>query len=142
MNSASVGGAAGDASDHRLEVRFLRVMIVSVALAAVVSVPLAPWRVTTGLLLGGVLSLLNYRWMRASIAAIVEARIAGTSAVGKMSLYLLRYFVLAATVIIAYDLNVISLPATVAGLSSFVVAIFSEALRQIYLVIIHREEAS
>ncbi len=117
-------------------------MIASVVLAASVSALLAPWRVTTGLLLGGLLSLLNYRWMRASIAALVEARVAGRNAVGKMSLYLLRYVVLAATVIIAYKLNVVSLPATVAGLCSFVVAVFSEAFRQIYLVIIHREEVS
>jgi hypothetical protein len=136
------GGATGDPRDHRLEHRFVRVMIASVVLAASVSALLAPWRVTTGLLLGGLLSLLNYRWMRASIAALVEARVAGRNAVGKMSLYLLRYVVLAATVIIAYKLNVVSLPATVAGLCSFVVAVFSEAFRQIYLVIIHREEVS
>jgi hypothetical protein len=136
------GGATGDPRDHRLEHRFVRVMITSVALATIVSVAMAPWRVTTGLLLGGLLSLLNFRWMRVSIAALIEARIAGRSAAGKMLLYLLRYFVLAATVTIAYNFNVISLPATIAGLCSFVVAIFSEALRQVYLVIIHREEVS
>ena len=135
----SLSGAAGD---HRFEARCFRVMIASVVLAASVSTLLAPWRVTTGLLLGGLLSLLNYRWLRASIAALVGARVAGRNAVGKISLYLFRYFVLAAAVIIAYKLNAVSLPATVAGLCSFVVAIFSEALRQIYLVIIHREEAS
>ena len=135
----SLSGAAGD---HRFEARCFRVMIASVVLAASVSTLLAPWRVTTGLLLGGLLSLLNYRWLRASIAALVGARVAGRGAIGKMSLYLLRYFVLAATVMIAYDLNVISLPAALVGLCSFVVAIFFEALRQVYLVIIHREDVS
>jgi len=36
----------------------------------------------------------------------------------------------------------VSLAATIAGLSSFVVALFVEALREFYFVIIHREETS
>jgi hypothetical protein len=39
----------------------------------------------------------------------------------------------------AYQLNLVSLPATIAGLSSFVVALFAEALRETYFIIIHRE---
>jgi hypothetical protein len=43
-------------------------------------------------------------------------------------------------VIAAYKLNVISLPATIIGLASFVVALFAEAFRASYYAIIHREE--
>jgi hypothetical protein len=136
----SRGAEAIAASDNDgLEVRILRVMIASVALAVSVGALLAPWRVTTGLLLGGLLSLLNYCWMRTSIAALVEARVAGRNAGAKVSRYILRYFVIAAVVIVAYALNVVSLPATIIGLCSFVVALFAEAFRQVYFTIVHRE---
>ena len=130
-DSLGNGEFAAD-DDGGLEARIFRVMAASVALAASVSALLAPWRITTGLLLGGLLSLLNYRWMRTSIVALLEARVAGKSAGAKVSRYILRYFVIAAIIILAYKLNVVSLPATIIGLCSFVVALFAEAFRQIY----------
>jgi len=42
-------------------------------------------------------------------------------------------------VIASYKLNAVSLPATIVGLCSFVVALFAEAFRQVYLTIVHRE---
>jgi hypothetical protein len=41
-----------------------------------------------------------------------------------------------------YELGVAPLPAIVAGLSSFVVAVFVEALRELYFAIMQREEIS
>ncbi len=116
-----------------------RVMVASVVLAASVSALLAPWRVSTGLLLGGSLSLLNYRWLRTSIAALIEARVAGKSASARGARYILRYFVIATLVIAAFKLNAVSLPATIIGLCSFVIAFFAEAFRQFYFTIVHRE---
>jgi hypothetical protein len=43
-------------------------------------------------------------------------------------------------VVVAYSLNVISLPAAILGLCTFVVALFVEAFREFYFTIIHREE--
>ena len=134
------GGSEFAADDERgLQARIFRVMAASVVLAASVSELLAPWRVTTGLLLGGSLSLLNYRWLSTSIAALIKAGAAGKSARAKGSRYILRYFVIAAIVIAAYKLNVVSLPATIVGLCSFVAALFAEAFRQFYFTIVHRE---
>jgi len=42
-------------------------------------------------------------------------------------------------VAVGYKLNLISLPATIIGLSSFVVALFAEAFRESYFIITHRE---
>jgi hypothetical protein len=39
----------------------------------------------------------------------------------------------------AYGLGIVSLPATIIGLSAFVPALFVEAFRQVYFSIIHRE---
>ena len=137
-DSISAGAFAAN-DDDGLEVRVLRVMVASVVLAVSVSALLEPWRVTTGLLLGGLLSLLNYRWMRTSIAALIDARVAGNNGGVKVPMSILRYFVIASIVIASYKLKAVSLPATIVGLCSFVAALFVEAFRQVYLTIVHRE---
>ena len=117
-------------------------MAFAVALAVLISLPLAPWRTTVGLLLGGVLSLLNHHWLSSSAAAAFTVLIHGTKPRLKVAQYILRYLVIATLVFIAYKLNLVSLAATIGGLCSFVVALFVEALREFYFVIMHREETS
>ena len=55
-----------------LETRLLRSMIVSMAIAVAVCAMVAAWRVTSSLVLGGALSVLNYRWLSTSVAAIFK----------------------------------------------------------------------
>jgi len=112
----------------------------SVLLALVISVPFANWRVTSGLLLGGVLSLLNIHWLRNSIGATFDRTAQGTRPQLRMAQFVLRYFIIGIVVYAGYRFNVVSLTATVAGLSSFVVALFAEAFRETYFIFIHREE--
>ena len=134
---------AGDpvaATRDSLETRVMRTMFASVALSVIISIPLAPWRITAGLLLGGLLSLLNHYWMRSSVAAVFETALGqGKKPRLRLANYILRYFVVVGVVFGAYKFNVVSLPATIVGLCSFVVALFFEAFRELYLAIIHRE---
>lgn len=130
------------------EARIFRAMIVSVVIAVVVSAIVAPWRVTTGLLLGGALSLLNYRWLSGSVAALMDMQKADTDmqkpgAKPRLKLWKhgLRYLVIAVAVFAGYQFNLISLAAAIAGLCSFVPALFVEAGRQFYFAIILREES-
>ncbi len=123
------------------EARIFRAMIVAVAVAVIVSAIVAPWRVTTGLLLGGVLSLLNHRWLSGSVAALLDMQKPGVKPKLRLWKHGLRYFVIALAVFAAYQLNLISLAATIAGLCSFVPALFVEAGRQFYFAIIRREES-
>ena len=124
-----------------LELRLQRSMIAWVAVSLAFSAFLAPWRFTTGLLLGGLLSILNYRWLHTSVAAIFNINLAVERPRAGASRYLLRYLVVAALVIAAVSLQIVSLPATLAGLTAFVPALFVEAVREFYLAIIHREES-
>ena len=141
-NNVGVAASSTPASND-IDARVLRTMTLAVALAVIISAPFAPWRVTTGLLLGGLLSLLSHQWMRTSISAAFDQALgAGTRPRFTSVKYILRYFVVAAAVLVAYKLGIVSLPATIAGLCSFVVALFVEALREFYFVIIHREEIS
>lgn len=124
-----------------VEARIFRSMAVAVTMAVVVCAAVAPWRVTLGVLLGGGLSLLNYRWLHGSVAALLNVQTAGEKPRMSLWKHAFRYLVVGGVVFAAYALNVISLPATIAGLCSFVVALFVEAFRQFYFAIIRREES-
>jgi hypothetical protein len=138
-HSVSAEGVAGG-DDGALELRVFRVMIACVLFAAIVSTMLAPWRVTTGLMLGGLLSLLNFHWLQTSVAAVFNVS-AGERPRIRISRYVLRYFVVGITAYGAYTLRLVSLTAVFAGLCAFVPALFVEAFRQFYFAIIRREES-
>ena len=125
-----------------IERRIFRSMALAVAAAVLASLPFGDRRVTAGLLLGGLLSLLNHHWLRSSTTAAFSVVAHGAKPKLRIAQYILRYLVIATTVFLAYKLNLVSLAATMAGLCSFVVALFVEAFREFYLAIIHREEAS
>jgi hypothetical protein len=137
-NSVSSRAESPD-SANKLTRRFINVMAVAVGIGVGVSLPLASWRVTTGLVLGGVLSLLNFHWMRTSVAAAFGVLAGGTKPKIGIAQYVLRYLIIGVLVYAAYVANVVSLTATIIGLSSFVVALFAEALRESYLIFTHRE---
>ena len=127
--------------DGGLEVRLLRSMIVTAAVATGVCAIVAPWRITSGVMLGGALSVLNYRWLHTSVAAIFKINLGSDRPRAGVSRYILRYLVVGTLVCAAAYLQVVSLPATLAGLSAFVPALFIEAVREFYFAIIHREES-
>ncbi|HEY6121584.1 MAG TPA: ATP synthase subunit I [Pyrinomonadaceae bacterium] len=134
--------ASSGGSQNGLNTRILRSMAVAVAGAALVGLIFAPWRVTTGLILGGGLSLLSYRWMENSIhSAFKQVQPGERPRLGAVQ-YILRYFVVGLAFYFAYQLNLVSLPAALIGLCSFVIALFVEAFREFYFIIVHREEIS
>lgn len=128
--------------EDRLNTRIFRVMAATTALAAVISVTFAPWRVTTGLVVGGLLALFSHSWLKNSAAAAVRLSTHGGKPQLRLAQFLLRYVVIAGVVFAAFTMDLISLPAVFVGLSSFVVALFVEALRELYFAIKHREEIS
>ena len=138
----SVGRSASTETDGAaLEGRLLRGMFVAVAISVLISLPLAPWRVTTGLLLGGALSFLNHRWLRRSLRAVFGgAAEAGRRPRLNAARYVLRYFLVGSIVALAYMLDLVSIAATLAGLCSFAAAVMAEAFIQLYFAIRYREE--
>ena len=139
----SVGRGVPPAEDDgaALEGRLLRGMFVAVAISVLISLPLAPWRVTTGLLLGGALSFLNHRWLRGSLRAVFGgAAVAGRRPRLNAARYVLRYFLVGSIVALAYMLDLVSIAATLAGLCSFAAAVMAEAFIQLYFAIRYREE--
>jgi ATP synthase I subunit len=126
--------------DRALDVRVLRTMLIASSLAVVISMFIAPWRVTVGILVGGILALFSHRWLKNSASAAIRLSIgAGENRLG-LTQFLLRYFVIALVICFVVVLGVANLTAVLAGLSSFVVALMVEAGREFYFAITHREE--
>jgi hypothetical protein len=122
--------------------RLFRVMTGAVVVAVLASALWFPWRVTTGLFIGGALSLLNHHWMRTAIGAAfaMAANTAGAKPKLKIVRFITRYFIVAVAIVLAVWLDIASLTAMLVGLCSFVVAALIEGFMQVYFVIIHREE--
>lgn len=140
-DSARPAGPGDAGADPRAaERRVFRYTVVAAAAAAAVSVAVAPWRVTTGLLLGGALAVLNLHWMRTSVEAAFEAAPAGRRPRLRVARFFLRYFVAAAAVWLAVRLDLVSLAAALAGMCAVVAALLAEGFRQLYFAIISREE--
>jgi hypothetical protein len=131
-----------DSQDKALNSRIFRTMAIATALSVAVSAMIGPWRVTTGLLIGGLLALFSHRWLKNSAAAAIRlATTDGASQFG-VAQFLLRYVVIAAVVFATVTLDLVNLPAVLAGLCSFVIAMLVEACREFYFAIIEREEIS
>jgi membrane-bound metal-dependent hydrolase YbcI (DUF457 family) len=128
--------ASGDATNRRI----FRSMIVAVILAGCASLLFAPWRTSTGLLLGGLLSLVNHYWLTSSTTAAFSVLVDGQKPRLSLVQYILRYALIGSVILLAYKSGIASVPALIAGLCSFVVALFVEAFREFYFAIIHREE--
>lgn len=137
-NTTHIPASAG--LDEALNSRVFRTMAVATALAVIVSVFIAPWRVTTGLLVGGLLALFSHRWLKNSAAAAIQLSTSGGRPQLRLAQFVLRYAVIAAVIFSAYTLDLISVPAVLAGMSSFVVAMMVEAVREFYFAITKREE--
>ena len=131
-----------DSADNAINLRIFRTMAIATGLSVAVSAVVGPWRVTTGLLLGGLLALFNHRWLKNSAAAAIRLSTTGGVSHFNLAQFLLRYLVIAAAVFAAFTLDLVSLPAALAGLCSFVVAMLVEASREFYFAIIEREEIS
>ncbi|MGH9898802.1 MAG: ATP synthase subunit I [Pyrinomonadaceae bacterium] len=141
MNSSSDSADTPpvDMEDHaRLERRLYVWMILGITIAFAMSIMLAEWRVSTGILLGGSLALFNLSWLRASMASLLASSV-NRKRVFIAARFLLRYLVIGLIVWLAVIFDLVSLPATIAGLSAFAVAMILEAIKQSFYI--YREDS-
>lgn len=128
--------------DDRLHSRVFRTMFLTTLMAVLWSNFFSSGQVTSGLLIGGLLALLNHRWLQTSISAAFGVLVNGEKPRITLTKYIIRYFIVGVVVFAAANLGIASLPAIIAGLCTFVVALFVEAIREMYFAIIKREEIS
>ena len=129
-----------DERDRQLQQRVFRTMSLASVGAMIWSVFFSSWPVTIGLALGGMLALLNHRWLHSSVSAAFGVLLKGQAPRITVGKFIFRYLVVGGVVFATYQLGIASLPALIVGLSTFVIALFVEAVREFYLAIIRREE--
>lgn len=108
-----------------VERRVLRNTVAVVAMATVAAALLADWRFVLGLVLGGGLALLNYKWLNSSLRAIVGAGNAKAPP-GTMIKFVVRWLVIAALAWAANRTGYVDAVAILAGLFAPAVAILIE----------------
>ncbi|MGI8640678.1 MAG: ATP synthase subunit I [Pyrinomonadaceae bacterium] len=114
--------------------RILWIMAIVLVVAVIGSLIFATWRVTTGLILGGILSFVNYYWLKFALKSVFEKAIEGAKPKFLVGKYILRYFAVGAVVVLVFLTKVISVVAVICGLLAFAAAILIESF---ILVIIH-----
>lgn len=139
-NAREAGPEAAGEDPRAAERRIFRDTCVTVVAAVAVSAVLAPWRVTTGLLLGGALGVFNQHWLRTSVAAVFGDAPAGARPKWRAARYVLRYIVVAVVIAASVKFGFVSLVATLAGMCAVVAALLAEGFRQLYSAIVRREE--
>ncbi len=86
-----------------------------------------------GVIFGGVLSLINYWWLKVSLKKLFEAAIAhGTQPRFLAVRYFARYATLAAILTIVFLTHTIPVVAVIAGLASFALAIVIEGFIRLF----------
>jgi hypothetical protein len=109
-----------------IERRVWRNCKVVVALAVLISAPLADLKITLGLGLGGALALLNYRWLQSSVRDILK--IAGPKVPpGTYLKFVVRWLVVGAIAWAANETGYFEGTAILAGLFAPALAIMVEA---------------
>ena len=121
--------------DHGLNTRIFRAMVAVTAIAVIASSLLGSLRFTAGLLIGGVLAIFSHNWLSNSAGAAIKLAIGEGVQQLHLMQFLLRYLVIGLVVFAAYIIDIASLTAMLLGLSSFVVALIIEAIREFYFAI-------
>ncbi len=114
--------------------RILWIMAIVLIVAIFGSLIFADWRVTAGLILGGVLSFVNYYWLKFALKSVFEKAVEGKKPKFLVGKYILRYFAVGAVVVLVFLTKVISVAAVICGLLAFAAAILIESF---ILVIVH-----
>lgn len=126
---ADEGRAASDLS-HR---RILTVMALLAAAECVAGFVFAPLRFGFGVLIGGVLSFVNYYWLKTSLKTIFEKAAAGDPARFLAAKYFLRYLAIGFALAFFYFVAAIPATAMLLGLASFALAVVIEGILRIFI---------
>ena len=120
--------------------RILWIMAIVLIIATIVSLIFATWHVTAGLVLGGILSFVNYYWLKFALKSVFEKAVEGEKPKFLVGKYILRYFAIGAVIVIVYLIKVISVAAVIGGLLAFAAAILIESFILVAIHISKREE--
>ncbi|MBS1795229.1 MAG: ATP synthase subunit I [Acidobacteria bacterium] len=85
-----------------------------------------------GVLIGGVLSLVNYYWLKRSLKVIFDEAVAGEKPQFLTARYFMRYLALGAALAVVYLTQLVPIVAVLIGLASFAAAIVIEGFIRLF----------
>ena len=112
--------------------RIFILMACAVLLGSVLSAIFVSLNFAVGVLIGGVLSLVNYYWLSRSLKSVIEDAVAGGAPHFLAGRAFIRYLAFGAILGIVYLTHAVPMIAVLLGLASFAVAIIFEALIRIF----------
>jgi hypothetical protein len=118
-----------------IEKRLWRLLFISLAVQIVSSLIFANWQFINGVLVGGSLAILNFRFLQSSIRGFFQTQ-SNTFAFT----FFLRYFIIGLSIWFFNFIEIVSITGILLGISSFVAALMLEAIIQFYFVITKDEE--
>ena len=112
--------------------RIFILMACAVLLGSVLSAIFVSVNFAVGILIGGILSLINYYWLSRSLKSVIEDAVAGGAPHFLAGRAFIRYLAFGAILAIVYLTKAVPMIAVLLGLASFAVAIIFEALIRIF----------
>lgn len=85
-----------------------------------------------GVFLGGVLSFVNYYWLKQSLKSIFRIAESGVKPKLFAGSYILRYMIFALLLVVIYLSKTVPMVAVILGLSSFAIAVMLEGILRIF----------
>lgn len=119
---------AGTLSHRRILIEMAAITLVMCVIGLIV----VSSRFSIGILVGGILSFVNYFWLKQSTKAIFEKAIAGEKPVLLTIKYIFRYVLIGVAAAFFYFTDALPVVAVVIGLAAFAFAIVLEGLSGIF----------
>ncbi len=119
--------------------RILYAMCFVVIIGTVLGFILGTWRFGLGFFLGGILSFINYYWLKASLKALFETALEGEKPfMAARSFW--RYITIGSIILFVFLTKIFPVVAFVLGLVSFAFAVMIEAFIRIFSSIFRQKE--
>lgn len=112
--------------------RIFILMALAVGLGSVLSLIFVSANFAVGILIGGVLSLINYYWLSRSLKSVIEDAVAGGAPHFLAGRAFIRYIAFGVVLAIVYLTKAVPMIAVLLGLASFAVAIIFEAFIRLF----------
>jgi hypothetical protein len=120
--------------------RILTVMAIVAVLSSLASFVFISWQFGLGVLFGGVLSLINYYWLKFSLKKVFEKTVHGERPRFLAVRYTSRYLVLGAVLLIVFLTKTVPVISVILGLASFALAITIEGFIRMFSSFFEKKE--
>ncbi|MCY7376913.1 MAG: ATP synthase subunit I [Pyrinomonadaceae bacterium] len=99
------------------------------------------WQFSLGILFGGILSLINYYWLKVSLKKLFDAAVAHGEKPRFLAVrYFARYLTLGAILTVVFLTQIVPVVAVIAGLASFALAIVIEGFIRLFSSLFNSRE--